>query len=105
MVRAGIDCVDRGALGRKRSSDHLLYRFKFTPAIMTPPDARLIGYHDHRDMPFVGRSDYFRSSRNNNDVINPVQIAGIFNDDAVAVQKQSRAPRRRAPQNLAPDTL
>jgi hypothetical protein len=53
----------------------------------------------------VSGGDHLRCSRNQDDVINPAQIAGVFNNGTIAVQKQSGAARRQAPYDLAPDTL
>src|SRR5215467_14621844 len=69
MMCTSIDRVDPGALGRERSNDSVLYGFKFSPAVIASADTRLIGDHYDRNMPLVSLGDYFRSSRNDNDVI------------------------------------
>jgi len=65
----------------------------------------LIGNYDHWDAPAVSGGNHFRSSRNNDNILDPPQRAGILNDCAIAVQKQRRPAKRRAPHDLAPDTF
>ena len=43
MMRAGINSIDIGALGRERPDNRVLYRFKFSPAIIASADPCLTG--------------------------------------------------------------
>ena len=105
MMSAGIDRVDPSAFGCERSDNRVLHGLKFGPAIIASADTGLIGDHDYGNAPLVRGGDHFRSSRNNDNVVEPTQITGVFNDRAVAIQEQCGAARRWALQHLAPDTL
>src|SRR5262249_20767550 len=89
MVGTGIDRVYPGPATSQRTDNRILHGSKFVPAIVTVGDARLISDHDHRDAPLVCGGDYFRTSRNYGNVVDFAQIAGIFHDRAITVQKQS----------------
>src|SRR5437763_9014688 len=64
MMSAGIDCVNRGAVGCKQSNNRVLDGFELSPAIIAAADARLVSDHDHGNASLVGGDDDFRSSWN-----------------------------------------
>src|SRR5579859_3268201 len=105
MMSAGIHRVDYGTRSCKRSDNRVLDRFEFGPAIITPADSRLVGDHDDRNVSLVGGRDGVRRAWNDSNVFDPMQIVGLLNNDAIAIQEQSGPARHRAPYNLAPDAF
>ena len=80
-----------------------LHRRKAFPVVEAARDARLIGDQHHRNTEAVTLRDGAGSAGEHSHLFRPAEIVGIFNDDAVAVEKQSRPAGKISSEYLRPE--
>lgn len=88
MVRAVVYRVDTRTLGPELIAHPRRKRLELLFAVVTLGDAGLIG--DDHDQPsrFVGRAHEFEDAGNELEILDPVHMAVIDVDDAVAIQEK-----------------
>src|SRR5689334_12276442 len=87
VMSAGIDRINSRALDRERSDNCILYGFKFSPAIITSADARLVSHHYDSNAVLVGGRDDFGCAWNDMNVFDPMQIAFFLYHGPIAIQE------------------
>src|SRR4029077_15833876 len=105
MMSARIDRIDSGVRGGERSDYRVLHGFELGPAVMAAANSGLVCDHHDRNPTPIGNRDALRRSRNDNDILDPAQIASFFDHGTVAIQEQGRAITRWPLAYLTPHTL
>lgn len=105
MIRTRKHRVDRGPRLRQLPGQRILGFDKLLPPEISAADARLVGDFDHRYAFAIGRRDDLGRFRDENHIGGARKIAGILDDDAVAIQQQRPASRsERMPRDPDPRT-
>src|SRR5262249_53505571 len=91
VKRAGEYGIDSGGFVRQQMRQGFFHRGKIVPTVVTASNASLIGNFDNRDPAAICQGDQVGCSRNELHVLGPAKVAGIFDNDAIAVQKKCRA--------------
>ena len=93
MEGAGHGGTEPDALGAQLMFDFLLHGRKIFPVKKAACDARLIRDDDHRHVGCICGGNQCRDARNESNVFGFRKISRIFDNDAVAIEKEGRLRR------------
>src|ERR1700691_5238230 len=91
MVGAGENSVEMGAGCGERGGKRRLHGAKAIPVVIAARNPGLIGDHDDWNAQSIAAPDRWRHAVDHAQALGAPQVAGIHNDDAVAIQKKRRA--------------
>ena len=87
MMRAEADVFERRAVGREQTGQAFLHGLEVFQRVIAPPDPGLIGDHEQGDFGPAQAAKRRTDSGEQPHVFGPVQIAAVFHQGAVAVEK------------------